>query len=116
VHEDFLTQIKDTEIKLKVRTLESEELDRILQLGVPILALISTWRLNRNKAPHWVYVAGSDDQHVYINDSDVSDDQHATQTDYIQVPIDRRVFRDMARFGRKRLRCLLVIKGPRENA
>jgi hypothetical protein len=60
-------------------------------------------------------VAGSDEEFVYINDSDISDDPHATQTDYIQVPIDRHVFRDMARFGQKRLRCLLVISGPRQS-
>jgi ribosomal-protein-alanine acetyltransferase len=115
VHEDFLAQIRDTDIQLKVHTVEAEELDRILQSGLPVIALISTWRLNRNKAPHWVYVAGSDEEFVYINDSDISDDPHATQTDYIQVPIDRHVFRDMARFGQKRLRCLLVISGPRQS-
>lgn len=114
VHEDFLAQIETTNIQLKVHTLESEELDRILQSGVPVIALISTWRLNRNKAPHWVYVAASDADYVYIYDSDLSDDPHASQTDYIQVPIDRHVFRDMARFGQKRLRCLLVVSGPRQ--
>jgi len=116
VHEDFLTQIKATDIRLNVDTLESEDVDRILNSGAPVVALISTWRLNRNKAPHWVYVASADDEFVYINDSDISDDPHATQTDYIQVPIDRTVFRDMARFGQKRLRCLLVITGVRPDA
>ena len=117
VHEDFLAQIKETNIQLNITMLEADELDRILQSGAPIIALISTWRLNRNKSPHWVYVAGADDEFVYINDSDLDeDDPHATQTDYIQVPIERQVFRDMARFGQKRLRCLLVINGPREDA
>lgn len=117
VHEDFLAQIKDTNIQLNITTLEADELDRILQSGAPIIALISTWRLNRNKSPHWVYVAGADDEFVYINDSDIDeDDPHATQTDYIQVPIDRLVFRDIARFGQKRLRCLLVLNGPRKDA
>ena len=115
VHEDFLAQINKTRIKLYVKALESSELDRILHSGAPVVALISTWRLNRNKSPHWVYVADSDDEFVYINDSDIGDDPLATQTDYIQVPIDRHVFRDMARFGQKRLRCLLVISGPREH-
>lgn len=114
VHEDFLAQIRETSIRVNINTLEANELDRILQSGMPVIALISTWRLNRNKSPHWVYVAGADDEFVYINDSDIDEDEpHATQTDYIQVPIDRHVFRDMARFGQKRLRCLLVINGPR---
>jgi ribosomal protein S18 acetylase RimI-like enzyme len=114
VHEDFMAQIKQTDIQLTVTALEAEELDRILQAGSPVLALISTWRLNRNKAPHWVYVAGADDDFVYINDSCINDEPHATQTDYIQVPIERQVFRAMARFGQKRLRCLLLISGPRQ--
>lgn len=115
VHNDFMEEIKKTNIDIRVSNLETDELDRILQKGVPVIALISTWRLNRNKAPHWVYVAGSDDEYVYINDSDLGNEPHETQTDYIQVPINRHMFRDMARFGQKRLRCLLVITGPRGN-
>lgn len=109
VHDDFLAQIKKTRIKIKTGNLESNELDTILAKGDPVLVLISTWRLNRNKAPHWVYVSGSDENFVYINDPDGGDDLHLTQTDYIQVPIEKRIFFEMARFGQKRLRCLLVI-------
>ena len=113
VHDDFIKEIKTTGIKIKVQNLESAELDRILQSGHPIIALISTWRLNRNKAPHWVYVTASDDEFVYINDPDINDDPHLTQTDYIHVPIDKSIFREMARFGQKRLRCLIEITGLR---
>jgi len=114
VHNEFLRQIEETSIKINVCNLEAEELDHILHLGKPIIALISTWRLNRNKAPHWVFVADSDEDYVYVNDSDIGDDPHVTQTDYIQVPIDRHMFREMARFGQKRLRCLLVLGGVRD--
>lgn len=113
VHDDFLAQIKKTNIKLKIHNLDSVELDGVLNTGFPILALISTWRLNRNKAPHWVYVSGSDEKFVYINDPDTGDDPHFTQTDYVQVPIEKSIFFNMAKFGQKRLRCLLVIAGPR---
>jgi len=113
VHEDFLKEIKTTGIKIKVQNLESAELDRIVQSGHPVIALISTWRLNRNKAPHWVYVTSSDDEFVYINDPDINDDPHFTQMDYIQVPIAKSIFREMARFGQKRLRCLIEITGSR---
>ena len=111
VHDDFLSQIKKTKIKIKMHNLESGELDNILNTGNPVLVLISTWRLNRNKAPHWVYVSGSDENFVYINDPEGGDDddKHLTQTDYIQVPIEKNIFFNMARFGQKRLRCLLVI-------
>jgi len=113
VHDDFIKEIKTTGIKIKVQNLEPAELDRILQSGHPIIALISTWRLNRNKAPHWVYVTASDDEFVYINDPDINDDPHLTQTDYIHVPITKSIFFGMARFGQKRLRCLIEITGLR---
>ena len=94
--------------------MEVNELDKIVSSGHPVLVLISTWRLNRNKAPHWVYVSGADDKFVYLNDPDIDDDDpHLTQTDYVQVPIEKNMFFEMARFGQKRLRCLLVISGSR---
>ena len=114
VHDDFVSQIKQTKIQLKVHDLQLDELDLLLRSGKPILALISTWRLNRNKSPHWVYVTGSDDHYVYINDPDIDEDVHLTQTDYIQVPIDKIIFREMAQFGQKKLRCLLVLTGSRD--
>lgn len=110
VHESFLKQIRKTRIKLKVHQMETSELDKILDSGKPILALISTWLLNRNKVPHWVYVSGTDERFVYINDPDI-DGPHFSQTDYIQVPIERELFFKIAKFGQKKLRSLLVLSG-----
>ncbi|MDX1810874.1 MAG: GNAT family N-acetyltransferase/peptidase C39 family protein [Gammaproteobacteria bacterium] len=111
VHESFLKQIKTTDIKVKVHDLTADELGKILDTGVPILALISTWQLNRNKIPHWVFVSAADEKFVYINDPDIHDDPHLSQTDYEQVPIERNLFFNMAKFGQKKLRCLLLIRG-----
>ncbi|MBF0471312.1 MAG: GNAT family N-acetyltransferase/peptidase C39 family protein [Gammaproteobacteria bacterium] len=111
VHEDFIGKIEETEIRVEYNPLEGDELDRILDLGLPIVALISTWRLDRKKAPHWVYVSGCDEKYVYINDSDNDYAPHLTQSDYTHVPIERAMFRGMACFGQKRLRSLLVIHG-----
>jgi hypothetical protein len=65
--------------------------------------------LNRNKAPHWVFVASIDEHFVYINDPDISDDAWQSETDYVQVPISIQEFVNMACFGQRRLRCLLVL-------
>ncbi|BBP42543.1 ribosomal protein S18-alanine N-acetyltransferase [Thiosulfativibrio zosterae] len=109
VHEEFMRQISETDIEVSVQSLEAEQLESILQQGLPILALISTWRLNRNKAPHWVYLAASDEGFVYINDPDQDDHPHLTQTDFQQIPISKKQFTEMARFGQKKLRALLVL-------
>lgn len=109
VHEEFLSQIAQTDIELKVQQLNDEDMDNLLESEYPVLALISTWRFNRNKAPHWVYVADSDDKCFYINDPDSDDEAYLTQTDFEQVPVDRQSFNAMARFGQKKLRALLII-------
>ncbi|WP_198525650.1 GNAT family N-acetyltransferase/peptidase C39 family protein [Thiomicrorhabdus sp. Kp2] len=109
VHQEFLSQMAQTDIDLSVQQLSDAEMDSLLESEYPVLALISTWRFNRNKAPHWVYVAASDDACFYINDPDMSGEDYLTQTDFEQVPVKRQSFNAMARFGQKKLRALLVI-------
>jgi hypothetical protein len=109
VHEDFLTRIKETGIHTHVQDISSDELEKLLRSGHAIIALISTWRLNRNKAPHWVFVADADEHFVYINDPDISDGPWQSETDYILVPIGIREFVMMVSFGQSRLRALLVL-------
>ncbi len=109
VHEDFMSRIEGTGIDIRVQNINSEELERLLRSGHAIIALISTWRLNRNKAPHWVFVAGSDEHFIYINDPDVSGGPWQSETDCVRVPIGIREFVQMASFGQSRLRALLVL-------
>lgn len=110
VHEDFIHQIKDTDINVIISPLDIEQIDEILHRNKPIIALISTWRLNRNKAPHWVFVSHSDKNFVYINDSDFDEElPYINEMENIELPIHRLTFLQMAKFGQKRLRCLLVI-------
>ncbi|MDB4409877.1 GNAT family N-acetyltransferase/peptidase C39 family protein [Gammaproteobacteria bacterium] len=108
VHEDFMSRIEGTGIDIRVQNINSEELERLLRSGHPIIALISTWRLNRNKAPHWVFVAGCDENFIYINDPDVSGGPWRSETDCVLVPIGIREFVQMASFGQSRLRALLI--------
>lgn len=114
VHEEFLSQMAKTDIELTVQQLKDEDMDILLDSEHPVLALISTWRFNRNKAPHWVYVTDSDEQYFYISDPDLGNHDFLTQTDFEQVPVARQNFNAMARFGQKKLRALLIISNPLE--
>jgi len=115
VHEDFMERLKDTDIDLHIQDINPEQLQTILRSGKAIIALISTWRFNRNKAPHWVFVAGADEDFVYINDPDIQDGAWQSETDYIRVPISIPEFINMACFGRSRLRCLLILDKNHRN-
>ncbi|WP_455376696.1 GNAT family N-acetyltransferase/peptidase C39 family protein [Kaarinaea lacus] len=109
VHEEFMKRIQTTNIKIHLKDISPEELQAILKSGYAVIVLISTWQLNRNKAPHWVFIANADEKFVYVNDPDIPTNSWQTEMDYIQVPIGTREFIKMACFGQRRLRSLLVL-------
>jgi len=109
VHEDYRQQIQTTSIELINSELELSRLIGHLQRGAVAVTLISTWRLNRNKAPHWVVIGSADERHVYISDPDFDRDPWHSETDYIDVPVGLEEFQAMARFGRSRLRATLLL-------
>lgn len=112
VHEDFMAHIKETNIALHIEDISPDKLQQLLRSGFAMIALISTFRFNRNKSPHWVFVTSADEYFVYINDPDISDGPYLSETDYIQVPISIEEFINIACFGQSRLRSLIVLKDP----
>lgn len=109
VHNDFLARIKKTDISIHVQDVSADDLQQIMSENKVLIALISTWRLNRNKAPHWVFIVHIDEHFIYINDPDTTEGEWQSDIDYIQVPIGIPEFIKMARFGQKKLRCLLTL-------
>jgi ribosomal protein S18 acetylase RimI-like enzyme len=112
VHEDFVARLQDTSIKVFYESLTPDILHHHLRSGHSIITLISTWRFNRNKAPHWVFVAAADEDYVYLHDPDSDTEMHP-QTDYMAVPVPLDAFVRMACFGRSKLRSTLVLTGKR---
>lgn len=79
-----------------------------LRQGAAVLVLISTYRMDGKKAPHWVAVAGMDDWCLYVHDPDPSEGE--IPFDCQNVPIARADFEKMSTFGRERLRTALVLR------
>ncbi|MBQ0760570.1 MAG: GNAT family N-acetyltransferase/peptidase C39 family protein [Zhongshania sp.] len=109
VHQDFSEQLQHYPGSHEINALGPGQFREILDRHDHVIALISTWALNRNRAPHWVYVSKSDAQFVYISDPDTNDSRWQSETDFMHVPISINAFTTMASFGRNRLRCLLAI-------
>ena len=109
VHDDFLIQLQKLNCPIEVSPLGPRQFREILENEDHLVALISTWSLNRNRAPHWVYVNNSDEHFVYVNDPDTDDALWQTEADCRHMPVSLEAFIAMASFGRKRLRCLLAI-------
>lgn len=113
VHEGFLHDIGQTGIQLHHDPLTLEGMETALHNGrIPVI-LISTWQLNRSRVPHWVTVCAIDDQFVYLHDPEIDVDEGETVADKQYLPIDRRVFDKMSRYGSVQPLQAAVIVGPR---
>ncbi|MDC8831778.1 GNAT family N-acetyltransferase/peptidase C39 family protein [Alteromonas gilva] len=78
-----------------------------------LLCLISTYRLDRSKAPHWVVVTGTDEHCVYIHDPDPDTDAAGSgMLDYQHIPVARDDFQRMASYGKRRVQAAVVIRRP----
>lgn len=109
VHNDYLSELAALGVKPRIETLSSEQLVAQLKQGRVALCLISTWRLNRNKAPHWVLATGADDRFIYFSDPDVDDAPWHSEADYIDTPIGQDQYQKMARYGRSRFSATLIL-------
>lgn len=113
VQKDFEAQIKNTDIALHRQSITLEALGEALEAGAAPIVLISSYRLTRSKAPHWVMVTGIDTRYVYVHDPEVDEENGKTAFDCMHVPIARRVFEQMTRFGSRRLRAAVLLYNSR---
>ncbi|QSP94156.1 ribosomal protein S18-alanine N-acetyltransferase [Marinobacter salinisoli] len=113
VHEGFLHDIGRTDIELHHDPLTLAGMEAALQAGSVPLILISTWQLNRSRIPHWVTVCAIDDQFVYLHDPEIDVEAGETVADKQYLPIDRRVFEKMSRYGSQQPLQAAVIVGPK---
>ena len=109
VHNDFVTQINNSDIAYYDTAISPTELAQYIANGAAIVTLISTWRLNGNKEPHWVTVTHADEHFVYLNDPDIDPDSAHPSADNIGLPIRKDEFERMACFGRRKLKATLVL-------
>ncbi|MCH8497626.1 MAG: ribosomal protein S18-alanine N-acetyltransferase [Marinobacter sp.] len=113
VHEGFMYDIALTGIELHHEPVTLEVLESALRQGrIPVM-LISTWQLNHSRVPHWVTLCAMDDQFVYLHDPEVDVAEGETIADKQYLPIDRRVFEQMARYGANQPLQAAIIIGPR---
>jgi ribosomal protein S18 acetylase RimI-like enzyme len=112
VHEDMLAEVQRVGIPLVYGTLSLEELKVRFAAGAVPLVLISSYRIYEEKFPHWVVVTGFDEHFVYVNDPYVDYENGETTLDSINMPIQQREFRRMARYGRAGLQAVVLVSHP----
>ncbi len=111
VQEDQLDEISKFPIQVAYRVLRVEEIQEKFREGSIPIVLISSYRICREKHPHWVVVTGFDDRYIYVHDSFVDYDEHKTETDCINMPILKKDFERMSRYGKAGQKAVLILKG-----
>lgn len=110
VHRQFVERCKaDPLVNFTNKDLEQSQIIQWLDRGMAVLVLISTYRLDGRKTPHWVTVTGFDNNCIYLHDPDTGD-QDQLAIDCQHVPIAREDFAAMTVFGSSRLRTALALK------
>jgi len=109
-HGTFVAELERAGVAVRVAPFGLPAIEEALASGsVPIL-LVSGYRLYEEKAPHWVVVTGTDDEHLYVHDPFVPDG--AERADAVHLPLPKAAFERVATYGKARHRYLVVI-GPR---
>jgi ribosomal protein S18 acetylase RimI-like enzyme len=109
VQDDFRRQLAEAGIATIFRPLSVETMREKFEAGGIPLVLISSYRFDREKQPHWVVVTGFDEKYVYLHDPNVDEDLDKTATDCMQIPVLQSDFAKMARYGRSQLKAALII-------
>jgi len=116
VHQHFRRQAEQRQVAIHYEEITQELMVTRFEQGANILILISTYRLDRKKVPHWVLMSGYDDRCLYFHDPDLDDEwksirrgKNKTAIDCQHLPIARDQLDAMTRYGGNRLRCAVIV-------
>jgi ribosomal protein S18 acetylase RimI-like enzyme len=113
VQEDMREQLQGLGVAIHHEELDPQQLRAHFRAGAVPLALLSSWQIYEAKVPHWVVISGFDDHFVFVNDPFVDEEKGETELDSINMPIANDTFHHIARYGRRALRAIVLISGPR---
>jgi ribosomal-protein-alanine acetyltransferase len=110
VQEDFIGELEKLPVKLSHRALRVNQIHKKFEAGGIPIVLISSYRIYREKFPHWVVVTGFDEKYVYVHDPYVDHEAGKTVTDCLNMPILKKDFERMARYGKAGQQAVLILK------
>ena len=110
VQEDFVAELRELPVKIRYGGLSVHAIqEKFEDGGIPIV-LISSYRIYREKFPHWVVVTGFDDKYVYVHDPYVDYEAGKLALDSMNMPILKKDFDRMARYGKAGQKAVLIIR------
>lgn len=109
-HEAIVEDFEKAGLEIEIGAITAGDLETALRGGwIPIL-LISSYRFNAERVPHWIVVTGVDDRFLLVHDPDMDEDLLKTDMDCVHVPVPRSAFESMTRYGRSRLQAAVLVR------
>jgi hypothetical protein len=109
IHHDFAQQAQVVGLPVEPFPKDIEAIRTALRAGEQIIMLISTYRMNRSKGPHWIWLVDIDDDFAYFNDPEVDEEEWKTSVDTVYVPVPVSDFAKMIKYGRNQYRAAVLI-------
>lgn len=107
VHSDFCRQLASQGVHIHNATPSLAQLRHWLDQGYAVLLMISTYRFNGEKGPHWIVLSGYNAQFMFIHDPFIEAQKDAINALY--VPISQSELMQVMQYGRqKQVSCLVV--------
>ncbi len=110
VQEDFVNELRSVPVNIHYGVIGVAALQQQFEQGGIPIVLISSYRIYHEKFPHWVVVTGLDERFIYVHDPFVDKDVGKTITDCVNMPILRKDFERMARYGKAGQKAVLILK------
>lgn len=110
VQADFIEELSGLPVKIHCNPLSVEELQMDFEQGAIPIVLISSYRMYNEKAPHWVVVTGFDEKYIYVHDPYIDKEAGKSAMDCMNMPIAKKDFARMARYGKAGQKAALIIK------
>ncbi|HEY7774733.1 MAG TPA: GNAT family N-acetyltransferase/peptidase C39 family protein [Marinagarivorans sp.] len=111
VDAEFKSKAQRANLNVHYSSLDSAALRRYVSRGDAVLVLISTYRLDNKKTPHWVLITALDEHCLYVHDPDF-DEEEQSALDCQHVPIALGDFERMSSYGSDKLRAAVVVHKP----
>lgn len=110
VQEDFLDELGRLPVQIVYGALNAADLQAEMERGGIPVVLISSYRIYQEKFPHWVVVTGYNEHYFYVHDPYVDTAAGKTRTDCVNLPILKKDFQRMARYGKTGQKAVLILK------
>lgn len=110
----FREEAAERGIPVRYAALSRDQLLSDLDRGAVAIVLISTYRMYRQRIPHWIVAYGHDQHYIFAHDPFVDPDEMEDALDKAGLAIPTEEFDHIAAYGKARLRAAVVVEPKKE--